>query len=62
MKDTIVNQNGRLSHVTGKGVMAYRLKCMIIGLEFRQRTGMEIDRRYRILKVAQQETGLKTRN
>ena len=61
-KDTITNENGHLRSATGKGVLAFRLKCMIVALEFRQKTGMEIDRRFNTLKLAKAETGLKTRD
>ncbi len=58
--DTIINRGGKLSTVTGRGVIALRLKAIILALEFKQKTGFEIDRRFPALKTAKQTTGLKT--
>ena len=61
MDNTITNRaNGELASVTGRGVNAFRLRAIIIGLEFKAKTGMEVDRRFSILKVAKQTTGLRT--
>jgi len=63
MDNTITNRtDGTLASVTGRGVIAYRLKAIIVGLELKQRTGVEVSRRFSILKVAKQTTGLKTNN
>lgn len=60
MKDTIENKNGRFVSATGKGVDAFRLRALIVGLKFRQKTGFDMDRRVKTLKIAKAETGLKT--
>jgi len=59
----IVNENGQWRSCNGAdAVNALRLRTIIQGLKFKQRTGMELTRAFKIVKVAQQTTGLKTRN
>jgi len=61
--DRIINVNGQLRSCNGPdAVNAFRLRTIITGLKFKQRTGMEITRAFKIVKVAQQTTGLKTRD
>lgn len=60
--DEIRNRNGKLSTVTGKGVLAFRLKALYLALKFRRDVGQDMDRRFNSIKIAKQETGLKTRD
>jgi hypothetical protein len=61
--DKITNKDGKLQSVVGRdAVEAFRYKVMISGLKLKQKTGMEPTRGVRILKLAQQTTGLKTRD
>lgn len=62
MKDTIVNKNGQLHVVTGRGVAAFKYKALILALRFKQKTGMDLDRRVPAVKIAKRDTGLKTNN
>lgn len=62
MENTIINRNGQLSSCNGPlAVEAFKFKCLITMIDFKMRTGHDIDRRVRTLKTAQRETGLKTR-
>jgi len=59
----IHNVNGQLRTITGRhGIQAYRLKVIKVSLRLWANTGIQPTRGVRILKVAQQTTGLKTRN
>lgn len=60
--DTITNDpaRGEWRTVTGKGVLVLRMRALILALEFRATHGREMDRRFNTLKIAKQETGLKT--
>ena len=62
MKDTIENKNGQVHVVTGRGVMAFRYRALILALRFKQKTGMDLDRRAPAVKIAKRDTGLKTNN
>jgi hypothetical protein len=62
MTDTIENRNGQLHCVTGKGVLAFRLRALYLALKFRRDVGVEMDRRFNSVKIAKMETGLKTKN
>lgn len=63
MENIIKNNNGHLSSVSGdKAMEAFRLRLILISLRFRQDTGYDMDRRFKSIKIAQQATGLKTRN
>ncbi len=59
----ITNRSGHLSSCTGPhAVNAFRLRTLIVALRFRQKTGMDIDRRVKVLSYAKRETGLRTNN
>jgi len=60
MNDTINNVNGKLRSVTGRGVLAFRYKALIVALQFKQRTGQDFDRRFPAIKIAKRDTGLRT--
>jgi hypothetical protein len=57
----VKNENGQLRSVSGPyAVEAFRLKAIILGLAFKRKTGLEITRGVRIMKLAKETTGLKT--
>ena len=63
MTSTIHNVNGHVRTITGPhAIEAYRLKVIKVSLRLWADTGIQPTRNVRILKVAQQVTGLKTRN
>lgn len=65
LKNTITNENGELRSVTvtgPAGIAALRLRTIIVALGLYAKTGMQPTRGVNIIKVAQFETGLKTRD
>ena len=63
MTSAIHNVNGHVRTITGThAIAAYRLKVIKVSLRLWADTGIQPTRNVRILKVAQQVTGLKTRN
>jgi hypothetical protein len=63
MTSAIHNVNGHVRTITGPhAIEAYRLKVIKVSLRLWANTGIQPTRNVRILKVAQQVTGLKTRN
>lgn len=63
LKNTITNENGEVRCVTGPaGIAAFRLRTIIVALGLHAKTGMQPTRGVNIIKVAQFETGLKTRD
>lgn len=62
-ENTIINKNGHLSSCNGpRAVEAFRLKALITMIDFKLKTGFDMDSRMPALKIARRETGLKTRN
>lgn len=63
MTSAIHNVNGHVRTIAGAhAIEAYRLKVIKVSLRLWADTGIQPTRNVRILKVAQQTTGLKTRN
>ena len=63
MADTITNRNGKLAMCDGpNAVDAFKLRTLIVMLDFKARTGMDMDRRVPAVRTARRETGLKTRD
>jgi hypothetical protein len=63
MTSIIHNADGYVRTITGShAIEAYRLKVIKVSLRLWADTGLQPTRGVRILKVAQQTTGLKTRN
>lgn len=60
MKDQIINRHGYVATMTGKGVEAFRLRAIWAGLKFKMNVGVDLDRRFPIVKIAKAETGLRT--
>lgn len=63
MTDIITNRNGKLATCDGpNAVEAFRLRALVVMLDFKARTGMDMDRRVPAIRTARRETGLKTRD
>ena len=62
-RSVITNGPGGLRSCDGPdAVEAFRLRALITMLDFRAKTGADLDRRVPAIKVARQITGLKTRD
>lgn len=60
---SITNENGQFRSASGPAAIeAYRLRTMIVMLRLWSRTGIQPSRGIRILKVAQDTTGMRTRD